>query len=144
MGDRCSYKEKKKLVFNARSESLNSKILFRNCKRCIFIANGYFEWKQESNKKYPYFFYFERKIMFFAGIYNNNGCSIVTKDSHKSIAHIHSRQPFIIEEKKVEDWIRKKTIYPSAIDQAIMFHKVSFDVNLIKNNTKNNIKKCKN
>ena len=82
--------------------------------------------------------------MFFAGIYNNNGCSIVTKDSHKSIAHIHSRQPFIIEEKKVEDWIRKKTIYPSEIDQAIMFHKVSFDVNLIKNNTKNNIKKCKN
>ena len=47
-----------KPLFNARIETLNKKISFRNLingHRCIVISDGYYEWKSIDGKKIPYF-----------------------------------------------------------------------------------------
>jgi putative SOS response-associated peptidase YedK len=39
-------------LINARGESLRKKPSFRNAGRCIIPADGWYEWKQEDQKKY--------------------------------------------------------------------------------------------
>ena len=37
---------KNKMLINARLESINKNFFYSNYERCIFIADGYFEWKK--------------------------------------------------------------------------------------------------
>ena len=78
-------------------------------------------------------------MMLFAGIYNNSGCSIVTKESDKKISHIHKRQPIILDEKEIALWLEKRHNFSSTISKNINYHPVSTSVNNIKNNLENNI-----
>src|SRR5262249_51132417 len=46
-------------TFNARSESVAEKPLFREAfkhRRCLIPASGYYEWKQTPNGKQPYYY----------------------------------------------------------------------------------------
>ena len=46
------------LVINARGESVLDKPAFRNAmkyRRCLFPADGFYEWKREGERKRPYF-----------------------------------------------------------------------------------------
>ena len=46
------------LLINARGESVLDKPAFRNAmkyRRCLFPADGFYEWKREGEKKRPYF-----------------------------------------------------------------------------------------
>ena len=46
------------LLINARGESVLEKPAFRNAmkrRRCLFPADGFYEWKREGEKKQPYF-----------------------------------------------------------------------------------------
>ena len=45
-------------LINARIETLNIKPSFKNALRCIFIADGYYEWKKEKKKKNTLLSYF--------------------------------------------------------------------------------------
>ena len=83
-------------LINARIETLNVKPSFKNALRCIFIADGYYEWKRENKTKIPCYHTLKTGLIYFAGIYNKtSGCCIVTKESNKKISHIHNRQPII-------------------------------------------------
>src|SRR6056297_2966805 len=47
-------------TINARAETVATKPSFRAAfrkRRCLVIADGYFEWKQRGGKKQPYFFH---------------------------------------------------------------------------------------
>lgn len=128
-------------LINARSETLHLKPSFRNAHRCIFIADGYFEWKRTTTKT-PYFHYLENDLMYFGGIYNSvSGCCIVTRQSYKNISSIHNRQPIIIEKSDFKSWLSKEHNFSSPITNKIKFHKVSNIVNSPLNNNKNNLKK---
>ena len=48
---------KNKIHINARLESINTGSFYSNYKRCIFISDGYFEWKKNKDYKTPYFHY---------------------------------------------------------------------------------------
>ena len=44
-------------VINARIETINDKYLFKESfikRKCLIIANGYYEWKNINNQKQPY------------------------------------------------------------------------------------------
>src|SRR3954471_15547992 len=46
------------LLINARGESVNDKPAFKNAmkrRRCLFPADGFYEWKPHGNAKRPYF-----------------------------------------------------------------------------------------
>ena len=69
-------------IINARSETLHEKASFKDSYRCIFIADGYYEWKKDKDYKKPFYHFQKSSIMYMAGIFNKtSGCCIITKKS---------------------------------------------------------------
>lgn len=62
--------------FNCRKETLSqAKSMWNSAKRtrCVVPAQGYFEWKKDSNEKTPYFVFLKSSpLIFFAGLYAHN------------------------------------------------------------------------
>ena len=129
-------------LFNARSETLEKKPSFKNTERCIFVADGYYEWMKNKTEKIPFYHYLKNNLMFFGGIYNSlSGCCIVTREAYKNISFIHHRQPVLLEQNDFSKWISKSHNYNSPITKELLFHKTSKKVNSPKNNKPDNIKK---
>ena len=126
---------KKTLIINARFETINEKKTFRNFKKCVFVANGYYEWLRTEYSKTPYYhFNIDQELIFFAGIYNSIGCCIVTNKSVSYLSKIHGRQPFFLKENQIKEWISKEN-NNLFYDEIINFHPVSNAVNKIWNNS---------
>ena len=128
-------------IINARSETLETKNIFRNADRCVFIANGYFEWKKMSSGKIPYYHTYSNNMMYFGGVKNTSGICIVTRNSYKNISYIHHRQPVILGYEDFEKWFQKKHDYSSEVSKNIITYKVSNTVNKPINNSIKNIEK---
>src|SRR5256714_6523898 len=106
------------LVINARGESVLDKPAFRNAmkyRRCLFPADGFYEWKRNGERKQPYFVRLESgQPMAFAGLWESwmgpNGeemetAAIVTTTASRSIAHIHDRMPVIVPPEAFDFWL---------------------------------------
>lgn len=96
----------KKLIINARCETINEKPIFHTLKPLVFPANGYFEW----NDKIKYLFKsVDLKTMYFAGLYdNNNNSVIITTKASKNVSQIHDRMPVILNKDNAKKWIQSK------------------------------------
>jgi len=106
------------LLINARGESAAEKPAFRNAmkrRRCLFPADGFYEWKRERDSKRPYFVRLKSgQPMAFAGLWETwtgpNGeemetAAIVTTTASRSIAHIHYRMPAIVAPEAFDFWL---------------------------------------
>src|SRR6187399_1270514 len=106
------------LLINARGESVLDKPAFRNAmkrRRCLFPADGFYEWKRDGNRKQPYFVRLKSgQPMAFAGLWETwsgpNGeeletAAIVTTAACRSIAHIHDRMPVIVAPAAFDFWL---------------------------------------
>ncbi|MEN3377654.1 MAG: hypothetical protein V7604_3009 [Hyphomicrobiales bacterium] len=106
------------LLFNARGESAAEKPAFRNAmkrRRCLFPADGFYEWKQDGKAKRPYFVRLKAGgPMAFAGLWESwmgpNGeeletAAIVTTAASREIAHIHDRMPVIVPPQAFDFWL---------------------------------------
>jgi putative SOS response-associated peptidase YedK len=106
------------LLFNARGESAAEKPAFRNAmkrRRCLFPADGFYEWKQDGKNKQPYFVRLkDGGPMAFAGLWESwmgpNGeevetAAIVTTAASREIAHIHDRMPVIVPPQAFDFWL---------------------------------------
>jgi putative SOS response-associated peptidase YedK len=109
------------LVINARGESVLDKPAFRNAmkyRRCLFPADGFYEWKRAGERKQPYFVRLKSgQPMAFAGLWESwmgpNGeemetAAIVTTAASPSIAHIHDRMPVIVPSEAFDFWLDPK------------------------------------
>jgi len=113
---------KKSNTLNARSESIFEKASYKNSaenKRCLILADGFFEPHHENGKAIPYFCYqpsekySEGNLFLFAGLYNELGdgtltTTILTSDANPFFAEIHNkkkRMPLILDEHYFEDWL---------------------------------------
>lgn len=115
---------------NARSETLREKPSFKGAKRCVFLADGWYEWQRNPGRKIPYYHHLDGELLYFAGIYNEtSGAAIVTRDSVPELAEIHHRQPVVLDPRAVEHWIEGHDLYASAISHRIKTHPVSTRVN---------------
>jgi putative SOS response-associated peptidase YedK len=109
-------------IINSRKESLLEKDMYiKSLKnyRCLILASGFYEWKNEGISKIPYYLKLKNnKIMYFAGIYklwNYNGnilhtCSIITVNSNEKIKNIHDRMPAILDYKNAKLWLEDNNI----------------------------------
>ena len=147
---------KDQTIINSRIETINSKFLFKDSflkRKCIILANGYYEWQKTKNKKIPYFINIpELESIFFAGIWrieNRNNiktpvCCIITKEANKKITFIHHRMPIIFSFNEALLYLNdtsnefSKNIKNSEIEDELDFYEVS----TIVNNPLNNYKKC--
>ena len=127
-------------LINARYETIHEKPSFKDAKRCIFIMDGwyewkrYFDWKRRENVKDPYYHHLNSNLIYVGGLYNDSGCVCVTKEAVKPISEIHNRQPVLLEEDQVEKWMRGDHIIRDNISSNIQIHKVSTYVNTPRNN----------
>jgi len=146
-------------LINARSETIDEKPSFKYSfqkRRCLIVANGFYEWQKRGAKKFPYFIHLKNNKPFcFAGIYDNwkstdgekvTSCSIITTDATKEIKSIHPRMPVILSEKDFSVWFKNSDIntlkqmlvpYPA---EAIEFQEVSEEVNSPRNDNAGLIK----
>ena len=99
-------KQNKALNINARSETLMQNTLFKNNiekRRCIILADGFYEWQNVNNQKKPMYIRFKNHAIFgFAGLYHSinqtkddktYGCTIITTEANALLEPIHHRMP---------------------------------------------------
>ncbi len=140
---------------NARSETIQEKPSFKeafNKRRCLIIADGFYEWKEETTGKQPYYIHMKNNHPFaMAGIWESwksldgnliNSCSIITTSANDLMRKIHERMPVIISHENVLDWLDvsnqninflKSLLHPYNPDEMIAY-KVSKSVNSSKYN----------
>lgn len=103
-------------MFNARAETVAEKPSFRagwkEGRRCLVIADGYYEWHTENGAKQPYRIHLpDQPVFCFAGLWARNdnlditSCTILTTDAAPAIAHLHPRMPVILPRASLRDWL---------------------------------------
>lgn len=102
----------KGMLINARSESVSEKWTFKKIlkNRCVIVANGFYEWVKNGNKKEKIYIQNEtNKIMYLAGIYNEgNQFVILTGESELDMKHVHDRTPLILKDNEIEAYLKGK------------------------------------
>ena len=143
------------LLINARGESVNDKPAFKNAmkrRRCLFPADGFYEWKRSTARNQPYFVRLKSgQPMAFAGLWESwmgpNGeeqetAAIVTTRASASIAHIHDRMPVIVPPEAFDFWLDSHVdgataaaVIAPAPPEAIEAYEVSSAVNRTANDS---------
>ncbi len=99
-------------MINARAKTVAEKPAFRHAlttQRCLVIADGFFEWKKEGNRKLPMYIRLSSgKVFAFAGLYSiwtspagvtMYTCTIVTTEANELVKPFHDRMPVILPKK---------------------------------------------
>ena len=115
-------------MFNARSETVDKKPSFRDAfkkRRCLIVADGFYEWKREGKSKIPLYFYLKSGRPFgFAGLYETwispdkkeiNTCVIITTDANELIAPVHDRMPVILSNEQGIVWLANDVVDVSGL-----------------------------
>ena len=104
-------------MINARSETLAEKPSFRAAyknRRCLIVADGYYEWQKRESGKQPYYFHRQDDGPFaFAGLWERwdkgpepiESCTIITTDANELSRPIHDRMPVILSPEKYDLWL---------------------------------------
>ena len=104
---------------NTRSETISEKPSFRDAfrkRRCLIPANGFYEWKKDSNKTPFRIFVKEDKLFAIAGIWETwkdaesriiNSFSIITTEANSLVADIHNRMPVILKTEDEKNWLNE-------------------------------------
>ena len=108
-------------MINARSETLSEKPSFRNAykrRRCLVLADGYYEWVGVSGQKtkQPVYIRFKSQSPFaFAGLWEEwfdkdidesiRSCTIITCPPNSMLERIHHRMPVILPADTHEQWL---------------------------------------
>ncbi|MEW5821946.1 MAG: SOS response-associated peptidase [Cyanobacteriota bacterium] len=104
-------------MINARAESVYDKPSFKAAykkRRCLIIADGFYEWERVNGKKQPYYFQLKNSQPFaFAGLWEKwnktkqtiESCTIITTTANELMSSIHERMPVIIDSNDYEMWL---------------------------------------
>ena len=100
----------KQVIFNARSESVLEKRMFREStlhRRIVVPTAWFYEWNQRKEKNI--FSSKEQPAIFMAGIYNydqeEERFVILTTAANESMKPVHDRMPLILEKEEILPWI---------------------------------------
>ena len=106
---------------NARSETLETKGSFSESfqkRRCLILADGFFEWKKTGRVKQPYYFQLNDESVFaFAGVWDRwrrggvslVSCAIITTEANELLSPIHDRMPVILPSELYDIWLDPRT-----------------------------------
>lgn len=105
-------------MINARAETLAEKPSFKrllHARRCLVVADGFYEWKQEHGGKTPMYITLKDQEPFvFAGLWDAwkspegqqmRTCTIITTEPNELMATIHNRMPAILPQQAIEEWL---------------------------------------
>ena len=112
----------RKGTYNAKAETIFQKPSFRSSikdRRCLVLADGFFEWMHQDGKKYPYHIRLKSREAFaIAGIWDEwsgggvakRTFSVVTTEASPMMARIHNtkkRMPVILHRANERRWLEK-------------------------------------
>ncbi|WP_347552469.1 SOS response-associated peptidase [Pseudalkalibacillus hwajinpoensis] len=104
-------------LINARSETADEKASFKHAlqkRRCLILADGFYEWKQTADRKVPMRIQINGGEPFaMAGLWEKwkDGeesiytCTILTTGANAFMENIHSRMPVILTKEMEEIWL---------------------------------------
>ena len=105
-------------LINARAETLAEKPAFRTAlkrRRCLILADGFYEWKREGARKQPMYFQLDQGQPFaFAGLWESwaapgqpplQSCAIITTRPNAVVAPVHDRMPAILPPEAYGAWL---------------------------------------
>ncbi len=117
-------------LINARGETLAEKPSFRGgfkYKRCLILADGFYEWKAHPGTKIktPYFIHMKDRTPFaFAGLWDEwqapdggtlRTCTIITTEPNELIKSLHNRMPVILHPKDYMEWLEPAPRAPDSL-----------------------------
>lgn len=152
-------------MINARAETAAKKPAFRASfkkRRCLVLADGFYEWKKEGGVKVPYWIHLpERKPFAFAGLWSRwdkdpealegegplETFTILTTEAHSRIQDLHDRMPVILRREDFDPWLdpemddkeRLTGMLGNDSGRYLEFHAVSRRVNSPQNDVPENI-----
>ncbi len=135
-------------TINAKSETIFEKPSFRTPikeKRCIVIADGFYEWHEYNSKKYPFYIKLKSNEAFaLAGIWDTwqnpqtkeekNTFSIITTNANPLLEKIHNikkRMPVILKKDDESVWLEEinndqiNSLFSSYDDKELIAYPVS-------------------
>ena len=106
-------------MINARAETVAEKPAFRAAyrhRRCLVLADGFYEWHREGAVKIPYFISLASEQPFaFAGLWEHwrskqadeslQTATLVTTQANEFLAPLHHRMPVILDAERAERWL---------------------------------------
>jgi len=146
-------------MINAKAETLSEKLSFRNSfkhKRCVILADGFYEWKKENNTKIPMRFLLKNQTIFpFAGIWSSykreDGstlytCSIITTNANSLVSTVHDRMPVILTNETKDIWLNPNIKDDKVLSSLLIPYQADemkgYQVSTIVNNPTNEDPKC--
>ena len=106
---------------NARADTVATKPSFRSAfrkRRCLVLADGYYEWLTEGKNKQPFLFEVDGgKPFAFAGIWESwrdaatpegpalESCSLITTEPNDVGREVHDRMPVIMAPENYDRWL---------------------------------------
>ncbi|MCI0552963.1 MAG: SOS response-associated peptidase [Anaerolineae bacterium] len=117
-------------LINARAETLPEKPAFRGSlkyKRCLILADGFYEWKTVEGKKSktPFFIHMkDRKPFAFAGLWDSwnspegsqiKTCTIITTEPNELMSLLHNRMPVILHPRDYDKWLNPSPQTPDQL-----------------------------
>ena len=106
-------------IINARSETANTSLFFKDYYRTIIPACGYYEWDKEKNK---YYFSTKEKTIYLAALAKQNTPKdqfvILTEEASEPELQIHNRQPILFSKEDAKAWLLGKS-YDDSIKNSI-------------------------
>jgi len=104
-------------IYNAKAEEVAEKPTYRSAfrrGRCLILADGFYEWKQEGKTKQPYYIRMADDRPFaFAGLADRwerddraiDSATILTTSASSRVADIYDRMPVILPPEAREVWL---------------------------------------
>ena len=104
-------------LINARAETVAVRPSFRwafQQRRCLVLADGFYEWQRLEGRKQPYFVHMTDDRPFaFAGLWQRwdrdgepiESCAIITTEANELMAPIHGRMPVVLPSSAYRIWL---------------------------------------
>ena len=118
-------------MINARAETVSEKPSFRTAfrhRRCLVVADGFYEWQRQEKKKQPFYFRLQDGQPFaFAGLWERwqspegtvESCTIITTAANELMHPIHDRMPVILDTKDYDLWLDPTVQKPETLQQLL-------------------------
>jgi putative SOS response-associated peptidase YedK len=118
-------------MINARAETVAEKPAYRTAyrqRRCLVLADGFYEWHTEESVKTPYYISLESGGPFaLAGLWEHwqsketdeslQTATLITMAANEFMATLHHRMPVILEPSTADRWMAGEDLQPDAIAQ---------------------------
>jgi len=106
-------------MINARAETVAEKPSYRNAfkrRRCVVLADGFYEWRRDGDVKTPYFISLKSGAPFgLAALWESwtdkesgdslQTATLITQEANDFMAPVHHRMPVILESATADEWM---------------------------------------